>query len=166
MLGAVIPSREGFLSIIFGAGMVIIHSRSGPPELIQGERDFFEERCSPKVLFKRMPLAVRFGLSLPDIRYEKPAPLDPGALPYGVFHIRLPMWLPQVFLGALLACAVYLRRRDALANECSVCLYNLIGTISCVCPECGTPIPEEQSNAIAEAAKATVDGDAPPATGD
>lgn len=56
--------------------------------------------------------------------------------------------LPYFLLSAVATAVLALLNRPFAPHCCRNCGYSLIGNISRICPECGTPIPEEQKQAI------------------
>jgi len=79
--------------------------------------------------------------------------------PAKMITLCIPLW---ALTGASLAALVlvgwrrlaWLRRRYLLRGVCTECGYNLFGLASSRCPECGTPIPEEQKQLLAKKASA------------
>lgn len=81
-------------------------------------------------------------------------------------------WMPRIYFSSgtcilipwwtlslpLFLTSILMRRRPSKLTECRMCRYDLKLNISGVCPECGTPIPDEQRKAIAEAAKVELGG--------
>lgn len=70
------------------------------------------------------------------------------SVPVRGWSVAVPSWLllallsplPAVWIGALFArWRQHRRRRLNDRSHCHVCRYNLIGNVSGVCPECGTP---------------------------
>ena len=55
--------------------------------------------------------------------------------------------VPGVAL-ALLAYEYLISRTEPSHPCCQSCTYNLTGNVSGICPECGTPIPEEQRERV------------------
>jgi hypothetical protein len=66
-----------------------------------------------------------------------------------------PILVPVVVLGVCpVICLISARRRHARQRREGLCLscgYNLTGNVSGICPECGTPLTEEQRAAVAAA---------------
>lgn len=56
----------------------------------------------------------------------------------------IPLWMPMLITAGVLCGAVVTARHARRAGVCAHCGYNLTGNISGICPECGTPVPEEQ----------------------
>lgn len=71
--------------------------------------------------------------------------------------IKIPIWLLVVPCTILVCWRVtQITKRPARPYECLKCRYNLIGTKSQVCSECGTTIPPEQTERIKSASKAPI----------
>lgn len=98
---------------------------------------------------------------------EDPSPRDIGAAqkifglpqtlvrqieePIGTtLEVQVPAWLPLTILGTLLVLFSRPWKKLHSPLHCSSCSYCMIGNESGVCPECGTPIPEKQKQAIAK----------------
>jgi len=86
----------------------------------------------------------RIGLGLPNILNTEHVQEDTW-IPFRRKEFRLPFWVIFLLLSVpASAWAV----RDWLCmrvrvGQCRECNYNLTGNISGICPECGTPIPDE-----------------------
>lgn len=66
--------------------------------------------------------------------------------------LSIPGWVQLGILAVgpfALVVRIIRHRRFSMPISCGRCSYNLIGITSPVCPECGTPIPEEQKVDIA-----------------
>jgi hypothetical protein len=69
--------------------------------------------------------------------------------------VVIPAWTVTLVLSTVFYVLLirYARsRRLLMPLRCRVCTYDLRGLNSDICPECGTPIPEEQKQAIAKGA--------------
>ncbi len=55
----------------------------------------------------------------------------------------VPLWIPILALSALSFVPLLLGRKRRSLHACAECCYNLTGNTSGICPECGTPIPDE-----------------------
>jgi hypothetical protein len=53
------------------------------------------------------------------------------------------LWVPVAGLGALALLLVWRTGKRRQPEACRNCGYDLTGNVSGICPECGTPIPEE-----------------------
>ena len=64
-----------------------------------------------------------------------------------VRSVSIPLGRP--FIAALAAtCLLYwIQRKKKPTSVCRVCEYELLGNISGICPECGTPVPVSQQSA-------------------
>lgn len=61
----------------------------------------------------------------------------------------VPLWIPGSVMG-ILSMRGYLRgRRQQMATLCRTCAYQLIGNVSGICPECGTPLMDMQQDLLA-----------------
>jgi hypothetical protein len=58
----------------------------------------------------------------------------------------------MVLVSAAALWVTLARRRARLSLECPACQYSLIGNVSGVCPECGTPVPHELRARLSTAA--------------
>lgn len=84
------------------------------------------------------PLTLRsFGVSLPSVEANK-----------GVTVIRVPLWVPFSLVMVAAFCLWHPGRLPKDKTHCRNCAYNLVGNISGVCPECGTPIAEPRMNSV------------------
>jgi hypothetical protein len=97
-------------------------------------------------------VVFRLGLTLPTITRSvdtlttRDGRRDPDRkLPPA---ISLPIWFLLLF-GLAPTLATFWRVRRFQVTHCSECYYNLTRNISGVCPECGTPIPEEVRKELA-----------------
>lgn len=74
-----------------------------------------------------------YGLTLPSLHYR-----------YGrFFSLWVPVWTMMTPFGVLLGLSYWTERRQRRLSVCSACGYDLTGNVSGICPECGTPIPED-----------------------
>lgn len=62
-----------------------------------------------------------------------------------VTYLIIPFWIPiSVVTSVAFGCWVWERLNPPPSPySCSQCRYSLIGNVSSICPECGTPIPPE-----------------------
>lgn len=74
---------------------------------------------------------------------------DGPQLPYTSTSLVLPLWLPAVLLSAAAGLFAYRSRTRLQAGCCRRCSYNLTGNTSGICPECGTPVPDEIKEKLA-----------------
>lgn len=63
----------------------------------------------------------------------------------GVNYFIFPLWIlfAPIFIGSGI---IWWQDRRFSTGSCSSCGYNLVSNTSGICPECGTPIPEESKN--------------------
>ena len=66
----------------------------------------------------------------------------------GAFEVVIPLWVPFL-IAAVPTCMLWYRdRRRAPLGECKRCGYNLLGNVSGICPECGTPVQQRAENGL------------------
>ena len=87
------------------------------------------------------------GFQLPSIQFTN----RPNSV-----RLYLPYW--TLFCAACVARMAVRRRRPRSSFECKACTYDLLGSLSGICPECGTPIPPEQMERIKQAAAKPTSG--------
>lgn len=144
-LGKLTITKNGFFAVLLGTGKIYFSCHHGPPQYVQIYRSFYDERCIPKLLSGNQPVTSRFGLELPEFRYDKPVLLDPGLIPQSAWFIVLPLWMPLCLLGGMLVGPLLVKRRKLHNLQCSVCGYDLRGTITGVCSECGSSIGSQST---------------------
>jgi hypothetical protein len=64
------------------------------------------------------------------------------------FYIRtrtlsIPFWIPMILIAVPTLWSFWRARERSKWGRCRKCLYDLTGNVSGICPECGTPIPEQ-----------------------
>jgi len=63
---------------------------------------------------------------------------------YGIFTFSMPLWMPAVPFGITAWALRRIQSRNRpQPGRCRQCGYNLFGSSSGICPECGSPIPKE-----------------------
>ena len=131
------------------AGMII----EMPVRRHLGPDDGYDPVGMMREIWKSWPSHLKF--SGRSIHIRKPSMVASGR-PLLVTTCVYPLWL--LFLGISAICLLMittrqLRRRTKTATTCTCCEYDLVGNESGVCPECGTPIPEERRQTIADAGR-------------
>jgi hypothetical protein len=58
-------------------------------------------------------------------------------------RINLPLWLPMSLIAVPTLWSYWRCRVRERRGHCGKCRYDLTGNVSGICPECGTPIPEQ-----------------------
>mgnify|MGYP007037753419 CR=1 FL=1 len=85
----------------------------------------------------------------PDVTKTAPTP------PLMATHVVFPLWAPSILLISLfvgpILCGWRAKLRSHKEIVCANCSYCLRANESGICPECGTPIPEEEKRSIAQA---------------
>jgi len=130
--------------VVLGGGGVFYRSNDWHllPEMVAADMN----STLPLVRLTAVPIQNRrdFGLVWPsfDVLHRT------GAADRSLF-VFMPFWL--LFVGAALPTFLILvrDRRPRAGVPCNRCEYDLKGNVTGICPECGTPIPEEVRKEIA-----------------
>jgi hypothetical protein len=83
------------------------------------------------------------GLGVP--RWVK---TNAGGAPFDKQLYTMPLWVPSLLFSVLSVILFRRDRRRSGAGHCFVCGYDLCGNVSGICPECGSPIPDEVKAAL------------------
>jgi hypothetical protein len=57
-------------------------------------------------------------------------------------QVLLPIWIPLSLVALPTLYSFWHARKRKKPGLCQVCLYDLTGNVSGICPECGSPIPD------------------------
>jgi len=128
-----------YCSILYGSSPTMVWLGGGGVEaFIVYEKDVYAD--FPSGLQVHPPSEIKW---LCDY---SPLHSNPRVLAY---YFHLPLWIPFCLLAFALSFAKW-RGHRAKQGHCRKCRYNLMGNTSGVCPECGTPITDEQQKMIVQ----------------
>jgi hypothetical protein len=130
--------------VMFGGGGIFYRSHDWhiSPELVAVDME--SARRFVKLTALQTTDWGHFGLVPPSIDVRHPSGPDASSL-----YLLIPFWL--LFLGAAVPTlfAFFYDRRSRAKIPCPPCGYDLTSNVTGICPECGTPIPEEVRKEIA-----------------
>lgn len=126
------------------SGTIVLLSR-GAIEWLYQRSGSWQEKTTHRIHFSLAhPHTIEIGGFSGFGTYWKPKHIKYGL---GWTQVSIPLWMPTSFslatLCVQLTLPVYRRSRRRRHGLCLICAYDLATNTSGICPECGTPIPDE-----------------------
>lgn len=135
--------------------MIAVQSVSNPKAILIHKRQFEHSMGrAPRNSASNLPFSIDWRLSfrlplqpLPPLTRDSNENMPPTYYTLTITQVIFPLWVPALLLLAYPAVA-FIRerlriRRRRMRGHCQWCGYDLTGNVSGICPECGTPIPDE-----------------------